>query len=121
MLPNPIPEKGLEIPVTGTYLGPRFLSMLALTSNRFNPQLRIYENKIEYRLFRRGQKKFDEIEKIDSFNRLGSKNLIFYFVGKRFVINVSFYPDEDQKELLKFFQRKNICLTEKAQKLIAPN
>lgn len=116
--PSSLPTDGLNIPLRASFSGMKRRPILALGHNSINPLLRLFEDHIESRVFLKSKKSYAEIEHIDTYQTLGTNNIIivwktgwFAFVGN--VKNKDYLP-----ELVRFFQNKNVPLGESAKKLV---
>ncbi|OGC06537.1 hypothetical protein A2526_04895 [candidate division WOR-1 bacterium RIFOXYD2_FULL_36_8] len=114
---NLSPE-GLQIPIIGAYTGIKDIPYWAIARNTFNPFLKIFPDKIEYRVILKHKKNLDQIESIDCYELIGIKNIRFNFADSPFSFSANLLNVENLKKVLQYFKNNGIKLSDKAEKYL---
>ena len=115
---SPLPVKGIAIPIYVTTAGIKGVPFLSFGKNGFSPALRLFENEIEYKLFRIHRRSYQEIECVDTLSRNASRHLIFNWKESRWTFHAMVIREDWLVEVLQFLQLKNVTLSGKAQSVL---
>ncbi len=117
-LNSPLPDSGVKVPLWATFTGWRGVPILALGSNNFAPLLRLHEDRVEFKVFRTHTRPLGDIERIDA-RRLGKTNQItIEWRGENFTLSANVLTPRLLLQVLEFFARKGIALSDAARALM---
>lgn len=115
-------NQGLKIPVKATFGGSKTLKKLnknlSFSHNSAFPLFHLFEDHIICRVLFKKIKRLDEIELIDSTNSFKSIIITLYFRNDDWTFSANLFRVEDQVQVLKFFQNKNVPLSEEAKQIV---
>lgn len=115
-IPQNIGAEGFQIPIVVAFTGFKFLPpVIAFSKNGASPSFILHQNHLSYKVFRRKSAKYSDIEKIDIGPR--AKNLILDFKESVFRVTFHISQREDLIEVLHFFQKKSVQLSDRAREL----
>jgi hypothetical protein len=104
-----IPPEGIRIPVTQTFTGFKALGAFGISHNNMNPLLKIYDDRIEYRVIIKTAKRYGEIEWIKP---VGNRRLRITFYGSLLSLSVWLTRPEDRVTLVNFLQARGVNIVE---------
>lgn len=113
-LSSPPPE-GVDVPITMSFSGIKNLGLFGFSRNNLNPWLKLFDDRIEYRVMFKGTKRYPDIEKLSA---IGSSQLRFAFYGSIVTLLVWVANPADMPVLLQFFQSRGVALDAKARERI---
>lgn len=89
------------IPVTATFAGLRgFARPIAFATNNANPLFAVRHNGIEYRVMRKHERSFAQVERIDVHKSWRTVNIEFLFSGERLTLTVNAGTDAVARTIL---------------------
>ena len=108
-----------DVNLVASFLGLKFLPpALGIGSNSLNPKLIFHEDEIEYRVFLTNRVAYSDIEKVDVLIFYKTTNLLLTRKDSVFTFGGNLNDKARLVEVLKFLQRKDCFLTEKALNLM---
>ncbi len=112
-------DSKIPIPLLASFGRIKFLpSFLAIGHNSINPQLILLKDGMEYRLFPKKYKDYSDIELVDITVLPGTRNLDFRFKNSIFTFSANVFDEANLKNALKFLQKKNCPLSDKAKEFL---
>jgi hypothetical protein len=88
IIPDPLPVAGFQVPLRVSFTGMKKVRHLALFYNQIFPQLILYADGIEFRVFIKRKKSYSQVERIEALETFATHNVIivwkdsaFAFVG----------------------------------------
>ncbi len=120
-IPDPLPITGFKLPLRASFTGIKSAPLLAMADNSIAPLLKLYDDHIEYRVILKGKKDYAQIERIEAVQGFGTQNVILIWRDSNFTFTGNLRQEEWLRELLRFFQRRQLPLSASAlQVLDAP-
>ncbi len=117
-IPQALPETGFKVPVRATFIGFKKIPLIAVASNSLTSSLILFENHIEYKVCRTRRYSYSKIDSIGIFRTVGTENIEINNRNSLFSFSGNVFEKENLIEILKFFKRKQIHLTNKAANFV---
>jgi hypothetical protein len=117
-IPNPIPSEGFKVPLRASFTGPKGAPLIAMSDNSLFPLLKLYEDRLEFRVFIKGRKSYADIERVLAHHGLGTDNIVFFWKDSAFAFTANVKGKELLQEILGFLQRRGVPLDESALKIL---
>ena len=117
-LDSPLPEEGVKVPVWATFTGVRAIPFVALGSNSLSPLLRLYEDRVEFKVFRLHTRRFEEIERVHATRVLMTNLITFEWRGEKLTTGARILLPRLQLQVLVFFARQVVPLSPSARALL---
>lgn len=119
-LDSPLPDAGVKVPVWATFTGVRVVPFLALGTNSFAPLLRLHEDRVEFKVIRTHARSLGDIERVDArrLGRRGAALITIEWRGESLTLSASIHLMRLTVQVLAFFARKNVPLSEGARALL---
>ena len=116
---NPIPNEGFEVPVLAAFTGIKRLPRQASHShNNINPLLVLFEDRLECKVLLKRGILYHDVEKIDIWNTIGTRNLQVYVKGKEFIFTANLYRHKNLSKILSFLKIRGVPLTDRAESFL---
>jgi hypothetical protein len=119
IIPSPPPDGGFSIPLRASFLVFRKFPLLGVATNNAAPRLILHDDRIEHRVITRQIHRYEELERVDARQALGTQNIILYWRRGVFAFSANLGAENALVELLRFFQSRGIVLTKRATSLLA--
>jgi hypothetical protein len=119
IIPDALPDSGFTIPLRASFLVFKTFPLLGVATNTASPRLDLFNDRVEFRVIRRQIRHYADLEYIDARQTLGTQNIILCWRGRSFAFAANLGAEEPLVELLRFFQRRAIALTERARSIVA--
>ena len=120
-LTSPLPTKGVKIPIYATFTGWKTLPWLALGTNSASPLLRVYEDRLDFKVLRPHTRNYQEIAEIGVITWHQTRNIYFVWRDTNLTMSANVIRKDWLIETVHFFYRKKIALTPAALELIEKN
>lgn len=117
-LVSPLPADGVKIPIYATFTGWKTLPWLALGTNGASPLLRVYEDRLVFKVLRPHSRNYDEIAEIGVLTWHLTRNIYFVWRDTQLTLSANVIRKDWLIEIVQFFHRKNLALTPAALELI---
>ena len=117
-IPQNLPETGFKVPVVATFIGFKNIPLIAVAYNNVSSSLILFEDYTEYKVCRTRRYSYSKIDSVGVFRTIGTENIEFNFRNSLFSFSGNLFEKENLIELLRFFQRKGLKLTDKAAALL---
>lgn len=106
-IPQALPSKGFEVPVLAAFIGIKKLPrQISHTYNNLYPSLTLFEDHIECRVILKHPIFYQNIEKIDIWDTIGTRNLHVYVKGKQSLFTVNVFNRRNLGRILLFLKHK---------------
>lgn len=119
MIPDPLPDKGLSIPVRASFSVLKAFPLVAVATNNLTPKLILFKDGVEFRVIITQRRRYEEIESVDALQQFGTHNLVLYWRGRSLAFSANLGKEEPLIALLRFFRDRGNTLAESARKLLA--
>lgn len=119
IIPYPLPDSGFTIPLRASFLVFKKFPLLGAATNNAAPRLDLFKDRVEFRVITRQIRQYEDLEYIDALQTLGTQNVILCWRRRFFAFAANLGAEEPLVELLRFFQRRGIELTERARSIVA--
>ena len=117
-IPQNLPETGYRVPVVATFIGFKNVPLIAVAYNNISSSLILFEDYVEYKVCRTRRYNYSKIDSVGVYRTIGTENIEFNFRSSLFSFSGNLFEKENLIELLEFFQRKGLKLTDKAAALL---
>lgn len=117
-VPQTLPEDGFKVPVEATFLGFRNVPLIAIAYNNTSSSLVLFEEFVEYKVCRTRRYHYSKIDCIGVFRTIGTENIEINFRNSLFSFSGNLFEKENLIELIQFFKRKGLNLTDGAAALL---
>ncbi|HKY08218.1 MAG TPA: hypothetical protein VJQ55_08255 [Candidatus Binatia bacterium] len=118
-IPDPLPESGLSIPLRASFLVFKIFPLFGMATNNAAPRLVLFNDRIEFRVIASQARRYEELEYIDALQTFGTQNIILCWRRRFFAFSANLGDKGRLFDLLRFFQRRRINLTERAHSILA--
>ena len=115
---SPLPDKGIAVPVQATFTGHKRLPYVAVAINNLSPQLRLFEDEVEFKIIKWHRRGLGEIELVDALNWKLNKSVILTWNDTPWTFTAGLIVLPRLVEVLRFLARKNVPLSPRAQALL---
>jgi len=110
-------SREMQVKIIAGFLGIKYLpTLLAVGINNLNPELEFFQDGIEYKVFSKKNKRYSDIETVDIFTTLGTKNLIFKFNNSIITFTGNLANEDNLRNALEFLKKKNCPMSSRAKK-----
>lgn len=111
-----IPPEGIRVPINNAFSGLKPLGgFFGVSHNNMNPMFMLYDERIEYRVIIKGNKRYGDIEQVKV---RGGRQIVFFFYGSLLTLSVWLTNSEDRLTLLNFLRSRGVNLDEQARALV---
>ena len=121
-IPQTLPTKGFEVPIIVSFTGlktqPRQTSQ---TYNNFNPSLILFEEHLKCRVISPQKIYYNDIEKIDIWDTVGTRNLHVYVKNKESTFVANLLNRKNLSHVLSFFKKKGVRLSSRSETYLKQN
>ena len=104
-----IPPEGIAVPVTQTFSGFKALGAFGISHNNMNPLLKLYDERIEYRVIIKTSKRSGDIEWVKP---VGNRRLRIAYYGSFLSLSVWMANAEDRVTLLNFLRSRGVAISD---------
>lgn len=112
-------EKGTAVPVLAAFAGVKGMPWwFAVASNNANPSLIIFSSGIRYRMIRKNERRFDEIERVELRTAWKTVNIEMHFRGERLTFAVNVGTTAAARAALALFPA-TVVLSDQAKSVLA--
>lgn len=108
IIPNQIPHEGVNVPILEGLAGYKPFGPVTFWQNNFAPRLVLFEDHIEYKVFRKRTARYSEIEKIHAVRSKFFNRLRFSFQHTDVSFTAVFTEKELLERVLDFLEMKGI-------------
>lgn len=123
-IPDELPADGFQFAVENPSSALKYFPLLVTGTGTTNSKLLLFADSIKFKVVLTGAKSYSAIDSIDvelnvlSVTKLGrSQNIIIFFKDSIFAYRANIREKEDLLELLRFFQRKSVPLSDRLREL----
>lgn len=116
-IPDPIDGGGFQVPIECGFTGIKVFPLIALATNSAFPSLTLFQQHIEYKVFRKTSAKYSNIEQVDARGYKLAQNITLYFKTTPFIFTAQVFEREDLRELMRFLGDKGVALSSDARVL----
>ena len=95
------------------------LPLLGVATNNAAPRLILFDERIEFRVVTRQQRRYEDIESVDARQTFGTQNIVLFWRCGLFAFSANLGTEESLIILMKFFRDRGINLNENARNLAA--
>ena len=121
-IPQAIPVEGFKVPVLATYSGRRGMGRHATTShNSLNPSLTLFEDRLELRVLLSQVIRLSDIEYVDIWDSLATRNLQIYVKGEEDLFTANLYNRKNLAKVLSYLKKRSVRLSADAGNFLAKN
>ncbi len=118
-IPERVDESGYSIPLIASFLGIKKAPFgIALGHNSAFPLLVLFHDHIEYRVFSKKSKSYNEIEYVDIRESILTKNIVIAFKDSYFTFSANLMNKDNLIKLLHFFDKKGVFLKDSAKNIL---
>ena len=117
-LDSPLPNKGVKVPIWATFTGCRAIPFVALGSNNFAPLLRLYEDRVEFKVIRTHTRPLRDIERVHATRIWRTSLITIEWRGEQLTTSARILLPRLQVQVLAFFERQGVPLSEGARALL---
>jgi hypothetical protein len=121
VIPNPLPRNGFEVPLRAAFLVFKSAPLLAVATNNAAPRLVLFDDAIEFRVVTRQRRRWEELERVDVRQTFGTQNIILHWRRNFFAFSANVGTEPLLIELVRFFHRHGLELTQQAAAVAAKN
>lgn len=115
---EPLPDEGVQVPIRATFTGVAGIPLLALGTNSLFPIFKLFNDYIECRVFLRQRHAYAEIKEVHVFQTFMTNNVKITWHNTPFTLAANVRDPEDLIEVVRFLKRKQVPLTETAERLL---
>ena len=119
IIPNPLPEDGLAIPLRASFLVFKKFPLFGVATNNAAPRLILFNDRMEFRVITRQIRQYEDLESVDARQTLGTQNIVLRWRRGAFAFCANLGAEQPLAELLRFFQRRGIEVTARANSIAA--
>ncbi len=121
-IPRVIPSNGFEVPVLATFKGLKKLPrQISVAYNNLNPYLTLFEDRIECRVLLQKAIFLSEIENVDIWDTIATRNLQIYVKGKEDLFTANLLNRMNLSRVLKFLLNRGVPLSSRAKTFLSVN
>jgi hypothetical protein len=121
-IPLTLPETGFEVPILATFTGlKRMPRQVSFAHNSLNPSLTLFEDRLECRVVLQKAIPLAEIENIDIWDTVATRNLHVYVKGREDLFTANLLNRRNLAQLLSFLQQRGIPLSNRAKAYLSAN
>jgi hypothetical protein len=117
-LNRPLPATGVKVPLYASFTGIKGIRLIALGTNSASPLLRLYEDAIEFKVFRTHRKSYAQLERVDTLQLPLTQNIELHWKGSAFTFAANLGREDWLVQLLRYFDERHIELTSRARALL---
>lgn len=118
-IPNLLPVDGFSVPLRASFLVFKKFPLLGVATNNAAPRLVLFNDRIEFRVITRQQRRYDDLESVDARQTLGTQNIVLYWRRGVFAFSANLGTEEALLSALQYFRDRGINLNERARNLLA--
>ena len=118
-LTSPLPPEGVMVPAWATFTGLRGVPLLSLGTNSFSPLLRLYEDRVEFKVLRTHVRPLGDIERMHARRFWKTSQITIEWRGERLTFAANILLPRLQVQVLGFLDSKGAPLSEPARALLA--
>jgi hypothetical protein len=116
---HPDAEEGTMVPVLAAFAGVKGMPWwFAVASNNANPSLVIFSSGIRYRMIRKNERRFDEIERVELRAAWKTVNIEMHFRGERLTFAVNVGTTAAARAVLALFP-DTVVMSDQAKSVLA--
>ena len=115
---EPLPPEGVAVPLRATFVGVARVPLLALGKNNLSALLRLYENRLEFKVFRRRQRAYSEIRRVEVATLFLTRNVEIVWTDSPLTFAANIRGDDWRRAVLELLARKGAPLSPAARALI---
>jgi hypothetical protein len=121
-IPRAIPVDGFEVPVLATFNGlKRLPRQISFAHNNLNPYLTLFEDRLECRVVLQKAIPIVEIENVDIWDTLATRNLQIYVKGKEDLFTANLFNRRNLSQVLNFLAKRGVLLSTRAKAFLSAN
>ncbi len=117
-IPHPLPDGGFSVPLRASFLVFKKFPLFGIATNNAAPRLVLFNDRIEFRVIAIQTRRYEDLEYIDALQSLGTQNIILCWRRRFFAFSANLGDEGRLVELLRFFERRRITLTERANSIL---
>jgi len=115
-IPRTIPSNGFEVPVLATFSGLKSLPRQEyVTYNNLNPYLTVFDDRIEFRVIIKSSILLAEIEYIDIWEAIATRNLQVYVKDEEDVFIANLFKRKNLSKVLDYFANRGVPLSNRSK------
>jgi len=118
-IPDPLPGDGFSVFARASFSVLKAFPLVAVAANHFNPKLMLFPDSVDCRVILTRRHRYEEIERVDVFQRFGTHTLILCWRGRSLAFAADLGKEEPLIALLGFFRDRGCVLAERARRLLA--
>jgi hypothetical protein len=121
-IPQTLSETGFEVPILATFTGlKRMPRQVSFAHNSLNPSLILYEDRMECRGVLKKSIRFAEIENIDIWDTVATRNLHVSVRGREDLFTANLLYRRNLAQVLSFLQQRGVPLSNRAMDFLSAN
>jgi hypothetical protein len=113
--PNTMPVEGVDMPVLESYSGLKALAPVTFAQNGIAPKLIFYEDRFEYRVYRKRSALYSEVESLRAYRSRFYNRLQFKFTNSDLFFMVVLTDESILQKIVDFLGVKGIFLDDKSR------
>lgn len=115
---DPLPNEGVQVPIRATFTGIAGIPLLAVGTNSLFPTFKLFNDYIEGRVILKQHRPYTEMKKVGVFQTFITNNLKITWHDSFFTLIANVRDPDDLIEVVNFLKRKQVPLTQAAEKLL---
>jgi hypothetical protein len=119
VIPDPLPRAGFDVPLRASFLVFKGAPLFGVATNNAAPRLILFDDAIEFRVITRQRRRWQDLEKVDARQSLGTQNIILHWRGTFFAFSANLGAEPALIALLRFFGSRGVELTKEAAAIAA--
>ena len=119
IIPNPLPDGGFSIPLRASFLVFKKFPLFGVATNNAAPRLDLFKDRIEFRVITSQIRQYEDLESVDARQTFGTQNIVLRWRRGALAFCANLGAEKPLIEVLEFFQRRGIGLTERASSIVA--
>ena len=118
ILTSPLPEKGVAIPIYGTFTGHKAVPLWAFSHNSLSHKLRFFEAEVELKVMKTHRRAWSDVESVDARILFKKPQLTLNFRDTPWNFTAVTVLERTLHETLEFLDGKGLVLTPRARQLL---
>jgi hypothetical protein len=114
-LSEPLPLEGVKVPLYAAFTGIQGVPLIALGTNSASPLLRLYEDAVEFKVFRTHRKSYTLIARINILQLPLTQNIELIWRDSPFTFAANLGREDWLLQLVRFFDNRQLELTPRAR------